>query len=151
MDTDNQPGALSYNLILKNVPALTLELGEPYIINEKNVEFGLKAIWNVLAHLKMIKFPKDTFVYPVSFAYSPGKLLRYSDRPYSSKSGIIRFLAKPGEEIKKDQPFARIVNAFGRHQETVKAINDGIVLGHSDSSVVFPGMPIMAFGTKFNK
>ena len=26
------------------------------------------------------------------------------------------------------------------------AIEDGIVLGHSDSSVAFPGVPIMAFG-----
>jgi hypothetical protein len=26
------------------------------------------------------------------------------------------------------------------------AIEDGIVLGHSDSSVAFPGVPVMAFG-----
>jgi hypothetical protein len=26
------------------------------------------------------------------------------------------------------------------------AAEDGIVLGHSDSSVAFPGVPIMAFG-----
>lgn len=26
------------------------------------------------------------------------------------------------------------------------AVEEGIVLGHSDSSVAFPGVPIMAFG-----
>jgi predicted deacylase len=146
VDTDNQTGTLSYNLIMNNVPALTLELGEPYLINEKNVEFGLMAIWNILADLKMINLDKDPFEYPVPPAYGAGKLLTYLDKPYSSKSGIIRFIANPGESIRKDQPFARLVNAFGKHQETVRAVNDGIVLGHSDSSVVFPGMPIMAFG-----
>lgn len=94
----------------------------------------------------MIKPLKERFSYPAPVAYRAGKLLRYSDKPYSAKSGIIRFIAKPGDEIKRGQPFAKIVNAFGKHQETITAINDAIVLGHSDSSVVFPGMPIMAFG-----
>jgi hypothetical protein len=57
---------------------------------------------------------------------------------------LARLLAR--EEVRKGQPFARVVNAFGKHQETITAINDAIVPGHSDSSVVFPGMPIMAFG-----
>ncbi len=39
-----------------------------------------------------------------------------------------------------------IVNAFGKLQETITAIEEAIVLGHSDSSAAFPGMPIMAFG-----
>ena len=137
--------SLSHNLLENNIPALTLELGEPYVINEENVNLGLGAIWNILSDLKMIAPLDERFSFPTSKAYK-GKIFKYSDQPYSSKSGIIRFLAKPGDEIKKGQPFARIVNAFGKHQETVKALNDGIVLGHSDSSVVFPGMPIMAFG-----
>ena len=146
VDTDELNSTLSYNLLLNDVPALTLELGEPYVINEKNVKFGIGAIWNILADLEMIKPPDAHFSYPVPPAYRAGRLLRYSDKPYSSKSGIVRFLAKPGDEVKKGQPLAKIVNAFGKHQETVKAVNDAIVLGHSDSSVVFPGMPIMAFG-----
>ncbi|HUU84103.1 MAG TPA: hypothetical protein VM243_11425, partial [Phycisphaerae bacterium] len=35
---------------------------------------------------------------------------------------------------------------FGRQQEMVTAVDDALVLGHSDSSAAFPGMPIMAFG-----
>jgi predicted deacylase len=129
------------------VPAITLELGEPYVINEKNVEYGLGAIWNILAALDMIEPPQERFTYPVPPAYSAGRLLRYSDKPYSSKSGILRFLAQPGDEVKRGQPLAGIVNAFGKQEETVRAVHDAIVLGHSDTSVVFPGMPIMAFGT----
>lgn len=146
VDTDELTSTLSYSLLANDVPALTLELGEPYVINEANVEFGVKAIWNVLAYLGMIPPQETPFSYPLPRAYRPGAIFRYSDKPYSSKSGIVRFLAAPGDEVKGGQPFARIVNAFGKHQETVKTTHDAIVLGHSDSSVVFPGMPIMAFG-----
>jgi len=59
---------------------------------------------------------------------------------------MIRFLARPGDVVRKGQPLAKIVNAFGRHMETVTALDDALVLGHTDSSAAFPGMPIMAFG-----
>lgn len=145
-DTEELTSTLSYSLLLRDVPALTLELGEPYVINEANVQFGVGAIWNILAHLEMVAAPDVRFSYPLPRACRPGDILRYSDKPYSSKSGIVRFLAAPGEEVRSGQPIARIVNAFGKHLETVKTPHDAIVLGHSDSSVVFPGMPIMAFG-----
>ena len=146
VDTDKLTNTLSYNLLLKDIPALTFELCEPYLINERNVKYGLDSISNILSHLGMVTQEKERFSYPTPPAYKAGKLLRYSDKPYSSKSGIIRFIAKPGEEIRRGQRFARVVNAFGKHQESITAINDAIVLGHSDSSVVFPGMPVMAFG-----
>jgi predicted deacylase len=88
------------------------------------------------------------FRYPLPPGYTHDKPLRYSDKPYGAKSGIIRFLAAPGDVVKAGQPLARIVNAFGRRQETMTAVTDGIVLGHSDSSVAFPGVPVMAFGVR---
>ena len=146
VDSEKLTGTLSYHLLMNDIPVLTFELGESYVINEENVEYGLKAIWNILAYLKMIEPLKEHFIYPAPPAYRAGILLRYSDKPYSTKSGIIRFIAKPGDVVTKGRPIARIVNAFGKHQETIRALQDAIVLGHSDSSVVFPGMHIMAFG-----
>lgn len=55
-------------------------------------------------------------------------------------------MAKPGDIVTKGRAVARIYNTFGKLQDTVRALDDGIVLGHSDSSVAFPGAPIMAFG-----
>jgi len=150
-ETDELTSSLTYNLLRHDVPALTFELGEPRVINEKNVAQGVGAIWNILARLEMIPPPRQRFSYPLPGGYGRGRLLRYCDKPFSSRSGIIRFLARPGEEIKKNQPFAKIVNAFGKRLETVRASNDAIVLGHSDSAVVFPGMPMMAFGVTREK
>jgi len=41
---------------------------------------------------------------------------------------------------------AKIYNAFGKLQDTLLCKQDGVVLGHSDFSVTFPGAPVMTFG-----
>ncbi len=144
-ETETIPGSLSYNLLDAGIPALTLELGESRVINEKNVRAGLNAIWSILAYLGMLQGPPET---TESYSMIPRgaekKIYRYSDKPYCSESGIVRFLAKLGKEVKCGQPLAKIVNAFGRQQEVIRAVQDGIVLGYTDSVVVFPGMPIIA-------
>jgi predicted deacylase len=143
-DTEEVRGCFSYNLIQKDIPSLTLELGEPYIINEKSVDVGIKSILNILVDLEMIKPSGELFSFPMPELLKD-KTLKYIYQN-SSASGIIRFLVKPGELVKKGQPVARIYNAFGKLQETITALNDGIVLGHSDYSVSFPGTSIMSFG-----
>ena len=70
--------------------------------------------------------------------------------PLSSTSGIIRFLTSAGENIKSGQTVAKIYNAFGKLQEVLIAENDGLVLGCSDTSLAFPGFPVMAFGLTKN-
>lgn len=144
-EMDDLKRSLSYNLIKNKIPALTLELGEPYIVNEKNIEFGVKSVWNILTSLKMVDSTEEYFQYPLFEEYN-NMILQYSENPLSSTSGVIRFLVKPGVLVKKGQPVARIYNAFGKAQETINCLNDAIVLGHSDYSVSFPGLPILAFG-----
>lgn len=147
VDTEELKRSLSFNLLTQNIPAVTFELGKPNVVSETNVGYGLEATWNILAHLGMIEPREKEFHYPLPEEYGQGRLLFYSDKPYSSKTGIIRYLAKPGDVVKAGQPLAKIVNAFGRHQQTISALKDAIVLGHSDSSAAFPGMHIMAFGS----
>ncbi|MGH8598096.1 MAG: succinylglutamate desuccinylase/aspartoacylase family protein [Gammaproteobacteria bacterium] len=150
VETEPIASSLSYNLLARGIPAMTLELGESRVVNEAHVNSGRGAIWNILAALGLVRPDPTPFQYPLPSPYAQGATLIYSDKPVGSKSGIIRFLAEPGTEIKTGQPFARIVNAFGKHQETMRAAADAIVLGHSDSAAVFPGMPIMAFGVLAN-
>ncbi|MBK6739344.1 MAG: succinylglutamate desuccinylase/aspartoacylase family protein [Haliea sp.] len=140
VDEEELHQSLSFNLVLRDIPALTFELGQPYTVSESNVTCGVQAIWNILADLGMIAPRESLFRYPLPPGYTHDQPLRYSDKPYGAKSGIIRFLAAPGDVVKAGQPLARIVNAFGRRQETLLAATDGIVLGHADSSVAFPGV-----------
>jgi predicted deacylase len=136
---------LTISLIKHGIPSLSLELGESYVVNEKNVEYGVRSILNILAYLGMIRPLNEFFAYPLSESVR-GKILDYSNQPASSTSGITRFLVKPGELVRKGQPVAKIYNAFGKLRETLRALQDTIILGYSDSSVAFPGTPVMAFG-----
>jgi len=150
VDTENIKRSLSYNLLLRNIPALTIELGKPNVVSEANVKYGFEAVWNILEHFGMISHQDKPFRYPLALGYGQGRLLKYTDKPYSSKTGILRFMAKPGDVVKTGQRLARNVNAFGKLQETITAIEDAIVLGHSDSSSVFPGMPVIALGVPYS-
>ncbi len=144
-DTENIKHSFSYSLLAHNVAALTIELGESYVVNEENVEYGVKSILGILAYLEMMKKPEQDFIFQLPKAVK-GKALRFSSLPVSSTSGVIRFLVQPGDLVKKGQAVAKIYNAFGKLLDTILCLNDGIVLGHSDSSVAFPGAPVMAFG-----
>lgn len=144
-DADDLKKSLSGSLLHHNIPALTLELGGSYIVNEKNVAQGVQAILNILSALEMIESINQTFAYPELLPLK-GKVLKYSHLPVSSTSGIVRFLTKPGVIVKRGQPAAMVYNVFGKHQETISALADGVILGTSDSVVALPGIPLFAFG-----
>jgi hypothetical protein len=144
-EQDTLRKTLSHSLVQRGIAALTIELGESHVVNEENVEFGVNSVFNVLSDLGMLARAPVPFQYPVPDDLI-GKPLRYSNQPVSSTSGIIRFLVDVGTLVRAGQSVAKVYNAFGRLQETLLATNDGIVLGHSDSSVAFPGAPVMAFG-----
>lgn len=145
LETEEIRRSFTYNLLARNIPAFTIELGESYVVNEINVQYGVNSILNILNYLDMFENKNEPFTYEVPEKIKR-KPLRFVSEPVSSASGIIRFLAKPGDLVQKSQAVAKIYNTFGKLQDTVVCLHDGIVLGHSDSSVAYPGAPIMAFG-----
>lgn len=136
---------LSHSLVQRGIAAVTVELGESYVVNEMNVECGVRSVVNVLADAGMVADDRPRYRYPVPDEVV-GKSLRYCSQPVSSTSGVLRFLVDVGSFVRGGQPVAKVSNAFGRHQETLAAGSDAVVLGLSDSSVAFPGAPVMAFG-----
>lgn len=138
-------GTLSYSLLERNIPALSLELGEAYSVNEKNVADGVKSIWNILFDLKMTAAPIAGFNYQTPKELK-NILLKYSHQLVSSASGILRFLAQPGELVKRGQTVAYVYDAFGKLEETIKSNHSGVILGLPDYAVAFPGAPVASFG-----
>ena len=144
-DTESIPSSLTYNLIQKDIPAFVMELGESYTINERNIETGLKAVWNILQNMEMVEPDINQMKYSIPLEVR-GQLLKYSPLPRSSSSGILRFLVKPGDIVRRGQKIARVFNAFGKLSETINATNDAIVIGITDTAISFPGSPVAAFG-----
>ena len=140
------PGSLSGTLLNKGIPSMTLEVGESFSVNESMTERGVEAVLSLLHHLGMLD---ESYSQEVQEVVDPGLYL-YDQKPLSSTSGIIRFHTREGTAVKKGQLIAKVYNAFGKHQETLYALDDGLVLGRTDHSLSFPGFPIMAFGIKYS-
>jgi predicted deacylase len=144
-ESEKIPSSLSYSLNKSGIPALTLELGESMVINEKNVSYGINAVLNILSEFDMLTHRDDM----PGFDLPPGAgntILKYSASPVCSSSGIIRFSKKPGELVQRGDRIARVYNAFGKLTETITARQEGIILGHNDYAVAYPGSQVMAFG-----
>lgn len=139
------PNTLSENFLKNDIASFVLELGESLVVNEINVGFGLEAIWNILVWLGMVKSLSKPFAYPLPQQLR-GRFCRYSDKGAVSKTGIIRFLAKPGDVVKKGQVIAGVFNILGREIETITAPNKGIIIEHNDSFAPGRGKPVVAFG-----
>ncbi len=137
--------SLTGSVIRRGAPAITLELGESFVVNEQNVDDGVTSVWNILSFLGMTRPREKILNRPVPPSLKD-KILDYSHRPPASSSGVIRFLVKPGQIVKAGHKVAKIHNVFGKLQETLVTERAGLVLGHSDSSVALPGMPVAAFG-----
>ncbi len=144
-DADDLRRSLSGSLLTAGIPALTLELGGSYVVNEKDVARGVDALWNVLVFLGMVDV-LDAEVPYLTPKELRGVLLTYSHEPTAQMSGILRVISRPGHNAKKGEPLARVYNVFGKLEETLHTVEDCIILGYSDSSAVKPGEPIMAFG-----
>jgi len=141
IETETSHRSLSGSLLRAGVPAVTLELGESNIVNERMVDQGVKSVLNVLRSLEMLGD-----VSPGPPANLPSAPLRYSHTPFASSSGILRFLVRPGDVVRPRQAVAKVFNVFGRLQETLHADAHAVVLGHSDSAVAYPGAEVLAFG-----
>jgi len=144
-DADDLRRSLSGSLLTRGIPALTLELGGSYVVNEKDVARGVDALWNILVSLDMVDAIESETPYS-TLEEAKGVLLSYSHEPTAQMGGILRVLSRPGDSAKKGEPLARVYNVFGKLEETLYALEDCIILGYSDSSAVKPGEPIMAFG-----
>ncbi len=137
---------LTHSLVARQIPALTIELAEAYVVNEVYVQLGIRSCFAILEHLNMVDRGEPfRFELPSNVE---GIRFRYSNKPFSSTSGIIRFLATPGAVVQQGQPMAKVYNAFGRLQETLVAADEALVLGHTDSSVAYPGAPVFALAVK---
>ena len=133
-------------MVKKNIPAMTLEVGGSYLIQEDNIAKGVKAILNILLTLGMIEFCLGQTKKPVAANAMTNIVLPYTNRPFCTTSGVLRFLVKPGQRVKNKQRVAIVYNVFGKKLETLRAQVDGIVLGHTDYALALPGMEVVAFG-----
>lgn len=67
-----------------------------------------------------------------------GRILRYGHRPLPFPSDIVRFGVGPGEVVTNGSRLASLEDVF----EGLRATGDAVVLGHADSSLAVPAVPL---------
>lgn len=138
-------GTIGGVMLKSGIPAITAEVGGFQKIFEDDVELGVAAVFNVLSGLGMVDAGPRALG---DWGKLSGHVLSYCNSPRSKSSGILRFLAKPGDTMKKGQEFATVSNSFGEVVEILKAEKPGIILGLVDRAVTYSGNEVIALAYK---
>ena len=136
---EDMTSTLTGALVAEGIPAFVIEAGAAGAIIESSVVAGRDAILGVFKQLGMIDAEPKTKPHRAAT-----KVHDYTSRPLCTSSGLIRFLVSPGDEIRVNQPLARVFSAFGMVEETMRAECDGFVLGVTDHARVTPGYEVIA-------
>ncbi|MDA9774390.1 succinylglutamate desuccinylase/aspartoacylase family protein [Saprospiraceae bacterium] len=122
-----------------NIPAITLEVGNPSTYQKRLIRSGVEGVHNVLCHLDMVddesvEIDKDTV------------LCHSSKWIYTDTGGLLTVNAELRQLVKKGEKIAELRNVFGIKIKEYYAPEDGIVIGKSISPVNQTGGRILHLG-----
>jgi len=121
------------------IPAITLEVGNPNLFQKGMIRDGLTGIHNLLGHLDMY----DSEVEEIS---DETIICKKSYWIYSEVGGLIAVHPKVTELIKKGDLIATVRNIFGDIIKEYKAPENGVVIGKSVNPVNQTGGRILHLG-----
>ena len=122
-----------------NIPAVTLEVGDPNTFQRGMIRSGLTGIFNLLIHLKMI----DGELEPPE---SSPVICASSFWMYTHTGGILRVGPKLVETVREGEVIARLFDIFGDQIHEYQAPRGGIVIGKSTSPINQTGGRILHLG-----
>jgi predicted deacylase len=122
-----------------DIPALTLEVGNPNSQQNKMVKSGIIGIHNVLSYLEMIP---DSII----DIQSAPVVCSHSYWLYTDVGGLLRVDVNLTDLVSKGQKIAVVRNIFGAIIKEYFAPEDGIVIGKSVSPVNQSGGRILHLG-----
>jgi len=122
-----------------NIPAITLEVGNPSLFQKGMIRDGLTGMHNLLGYFKM----SDCEVEEIS---DETVLCKKSYWIYSDVGGLLAVHPDVTEIVKEGQIIATVRNIFGDTIKEYKAPESGIVIGKSVSPVNQTGGRILHLG-----
>lgn len=139
--------SLSGCFLSHDIPACTIELGGPYVIDARFVEKGISLLHHLFSFYEMVKYgplPRLSGFKPKGLK----KPLCFFEDVRSEKSGLVVYWVRPGQTVKKRQILAKIKNALGRNIEIVRSPQKALVLSLADQSVSFPGSDLFTLAVE---
>ena len=122
-----------------DIPAITLEVGNPSTFQRGLIKSGLAGIHNVLSWLEMTSDPIDAYE-------SQTIMCRRSYWLYTDAGGLLTLHVNLADRLEKDQKIATLHDIFGNVKREYLAPEAGIVIGKSISPVNQSGGRILHLG-----
>lgn len=122
-----------------NIPAITLEVGDPNVFQRGIIREGLTGLQNVLAFLGLLDNEIEEPTEPIVHCKKSYWL-------YTDTGGILRVFPSVTQRVKKGEVVASIGNVFGDILKEYHAPEDGIVIGKSVSPLNQTGGRILHLG-----
>ncbi len=123
-----------------NIPAITVEVGDPLRFQRRMIRDsldGIRAIMEEFAILPPSNAPPDE---------DPPVVCSRSKWIYADAGGLLEVLHDTCDLVEKDQPIAYLRNPFGDLLATYRAPESGIVVGKSTNPVCRTGSRIIHLG-----
>lgn len=122
-----------------NIPAITLEVGNPNLFQKGLIRDGLTGIHNLLGHFEMLDCPVEEYD-------EETVLCKSSYWIYTDMGGIMTVFPKVTDLVKKGEVIATMRNVFGDLLKEYRAPEDGVVIGKSVSPINQTGGRILHLG-----
>ena len=124
-----------------DIPAITLEVGNPNTFQKKLIRSGIEGIHNVLCHMDMIDDEMEVADHETVVCDSSYWI-------YTDRGGILNVQANLKQWLKKDEQMASLRDIFGEKIKDFYAPEAGIVIGKSINPVNQTGGRILHLGIK---
>jgi len=134
-------GTLRGAAAVLGIPAITVEIGNPILLQSKLIKSSLVGITNVLSHLKMIQRKEKIY-------HHKTVICKKSYWMRTDQGGILEVFPQVTDLVKKGELIARVQNIFGDLLREYVAPEDGIVVGKSINPVNQTGSRILHLGIK---
>lgn len=125
-----------------DIPAVTLEVGNPGVYQKKMIRSGLVGVHNVLSYLKMTDDEEEVDPMPSTI------LCKKSYWLYTQTGGLLYVHVDLLERLEKGQLIASLRNVFGEIIDEYYAPEAGVVIGKSTSPVNQSGGRILHLGVE---
>jgi predicted deacylase/environmental stress-induced protein Ves len=136
-----QDGTLRGAATRLGVKAITVEIGNPQLLQNQFIQWTSSGILNVLDHFKMYSRPQEEEDVPTSPI-----VCKKGYWTYTTNGGILEVYPGVNTLIKKGDVVARMRNIFGNFVEEYFAEEDSIVIGRSSNPVASTGDRILHLG-----
>lgn len=121
------------------IPAITVEVGDPQRFQKKLIKYSLVGVHNILSHFKMLPIEeKHNQIDPI--------ICQKSYWIYTNRGGFLEVFPHVTERVQKGQIIAQISDVFGTIKEEYRAPEDGVIIGKSVNPVSQTGARIVHLG-----